>query len=73
METRTISFIKAVTYRLLGSLTTFAGCYFFTGKWSISLGVSAFDFVAKIILFYVHERAWEHIKQLKEYKDLDLL
>ena len=62
METRTLSLIKAVTYRLLGSLTTFAGCYFFTGKLTVSFGVSVFDFLAKIMLYYAHERIWEHIK-----------
>ena len=62
METRTISFIKAISYRILGSITTFLACLFFTGKPFVSLGVSVFDFFAKIALFYVHERAWEHFK-----------
>jgi adenylylsulfate kinase len=63
METRTISLLKAISYRILGSLTTFLGCYLFTGKVFMSMGVSVFDFVAKIVLFYAHERAWEHIKK----------
>jgi hypothetical protein len=77
METKTISFAKAISYRLLGSLLTFIGCYIFTGKWSISLGVSIFDFFAKITLYYVHERVWEHFKIkidnffVKVKKDLD--
>jgi len=62
METKILSLIKAISYRILGSMVTFIGCYVFTGKWSISLGVSVFDFFAKIVLFYVHERIWEHIK-----------
>jgi len=63
METRTVSLLKAISYRILGSITTFLACFFFTGKPFISLGVSVFDFFAKTILYYVHERAWEHIKK----------
>jgi len=62
METRTVSLLKAISYRIFGSLITFLACYFFTGKPFVSLGVSVFDFFAKIVLFYVHERIWEHIK-----------
>jgi len=63
METRTISLLKAISYRIFGSLFTFLACFIFTGKPFISLGVSVFDFFAKIVLYYVHERAWERIKQ----------
>jgi uncharacterized membrane protein len=63
METKILSLIKAISYRILGSMVTFIGCYVFTGKWSISLGVSIFDFAAKIVLYYIHERIWEHIKK----------
>jgi uncharacterized membrane protein len=63
METKILSLIKAISYRILGSMVTFIGCYIFIGKWSISLGVSIFDFVAKIVLYYIHERIWEHIKK----------
>jgi adenylylsulfate kinase len=63
METRTVSLLKAISYRIFGSLVTFLACYLFTGKAVVSIGVSIFDFFAKIILFYVHERIWEKIKQ----------
>ena len=62
METRTISLLKAISYRFLGSLTTFLACFMFTGKPFMSLGVSVFDFFFKIVLFYVHERVWEKVK-----------
>jgi adenylylsulfate kinase len=66
METRTVSLLKAISYRILGSLTTFLACFMFTGKPFISLGVSVFDFFFKIVLFYVHERAWEMVKKKLE-------
>jgi uncharacterized membrane protein len=62
METRLLSLIKAISYRIFGSLITFLGCYIFTDKFVVSVSVSIFDFFAKIVLFYVHERIWERIK-----------
>jgi uncharacterized membrane protein len=63
METKTVSLIKAITYRIFGSLVTFLGCYIFTGKTTVSAAVSIFDFFFKIIVYYVHERVWESIKK----------
>ena len=60
-EPRSISLIKSISYRMFGTLTTFIGCYLFTGKVVLSVGVGIFDFFAKIILFYLHERAWVHV------------
>ena len=60
-EPRTISLIKSISYRMFGTLVTFIGCYLFTGKIVLSAGVGVFDFFAKIILFYLHERAWVHV------------
>ena len=63
-EPRSISLIKSISYRILGTLVTFLGCFLFTGKFVLSAGVGAFDFFAKIILFYVHERAWVHVPDM---------
>ena len=63
-EPRSISFNKSISYRLFGTMTTFVGCYIFTGKVVLSLGVGIFDFFAKIILFYAHERAWVHVPDM---------
>lgn len=60
-EPRSISLIKSISYRLFGTMTTFVGCYIFTEKVVLSVGVGVFDFFAKIILFYIHERAWVHV------------
>jgi len=70
METRTVSLLKAISYRIFGSLVTFLACFIFTGKPFISLGVSVFDFFAKIVLFYIHERIWEGIKVQIDYNNL---
>jgi uncharacterized membrane protein len=63
-EPRSISLIKSISYRLFGTLVTFLGCFLFTGKVALSLGVGLFDFFSKIVLFYVHERAWVHVPEM---------
>jgi len=59
-----IALYKAVTYRLLGSLSTFVISWFMTKSIKISLGISILEFLGKIGLYYIHERIWN--KLLKE-------
>ena len=63
-EPRSISLLKSISYRMFGTLTTFVGCYVFTGKVVLSVGVGIFDFFAKLVLFYLHERAWVHVPEM---------
>jgi uncharacterized membrane protein len=63
-EPRSISLLKSISYRMFGTLTTFIGCYLFTGKVVLSVGVGVFDFFAKLVLFYLHERAWVHVPEM---------
>jgi len=63
-EPRSISLLKSISYRMFGTITTFIGCYLFTGKVVLSAGVGVFDFFAKLVLFYLHERAWVHVPEM---------
>lgn len=62
METNKRSLAKAVSYRLLGSLFTFVIAFIFTGDVLVSSAVGIVDLIVKVILFYLHERAWNLIK-----------
>ncbi len=53
---------KAVSYRVFGSLGTAAAAYCVTGDARLGVMVGAFDSVAKIGLYYIHERAWYRIR-----------
>jgi len=61
-ETHTRSFSKAVSWRVLATLTTVAIVFLFTRKLALSIGVGFVEVIAKLILYYGHERIWNAIK-----------
>jgi adenylylsulfate kinase len=61
VESRARSIVKAVSYRILGSITTGLIVFVITGKADLSLGVGGLDMVAKIAVYFVHERIWDRI------------
>jgi uncharacterized membrane protein len=61
MESNTRSLAKAVSYRLLGSGVTALIVLLWTGQVGLSAGVGVLDMVAKIGLYFLHERIWNHI------------
>jgi adenylylsulfate kinase len=61
MESRARSIVKAVSYRILGSITTGLIVFVITGKADLSLGVGGLDMAAKIAVYFVHERIWDRI------------
>lgn len=50
--------VKAVTYRFFGSAATFIIGWIITGNVAIGVSISSIDFFTKIVLYYLHERAW---------------
>ena len=57
-EAHSRSIIKAISWRILGSIDTFVISYFVTGKLVFALSIASVETVTKIILFYGHERVW---------------
>ena len=60
-ETHKRSIIKAVSWRAFGMLATTLIVFAFTKKVVLSLSVGLAEAAVKIILFYLHERAWEKV------------
>ena len=54
------SIVKAVSWRILGSLDTAFWGWFFTSSFKIAGSIAAFEVITKIVLYYFHERAWAH-------------
>lgn len=52
------SFIKAITWRLFGSLDTFILSWIITGHIVIALTITSVEFFTKILLYWLHERIW---------------
>jgi uncharacterized membrane protein len=55
------SFVKAVSWRMTGTIDTIIISFLITGrvKWAFSIG--GIEVFTKIALYYVHERVWNKI------------
>jgi len=56
------SFIKAVSWRTVGSIDTFLLSWLITGKVNLGAFIAGTEVITKIGLYYFHERAWARIK-----------
>ena len=56
------SLVKSVTWRFFSGLDTFARSWLFTGKLEYAWEITSAETVTKIILYYLHERAWRMVK-----------
>jgi uncharacterized membrane protein len=59
IESHPRSFVKAVSWRILGSLDTFIWSLVMTGSFTIAGSIAGFEVISKIFLFYFHERLWD--------------
>lgn len=58
-ESHLRSVLKAVTYRVLGTVTTGILAYAVTGDFRVSVTITALEPLVKTIVYYLHERAWQ--------------
>jgi uncharacterized membrane protein len=59
--TKERSMLKAWTYRVFGTLTSFAIVYIITNKGSLATLIAFWETVVKIGVYYWHERVWDKI------------
>jgi uncharacterized membrane protein len=55
------TFFKTVTYRIFGSALSFSGTLIISNDLKVSSCVAAVDFLAKPILYFLHEAIWDKI------------
>lgn len=60
-ESRLRSFLKAITYRITGTITTAILVWILTGSFDIALAIGALEPLVKIVIYYLHERAWQSV------------
>lgn len=59
------SFMKSVSWRIVGTLDTILISYFITGKVTVALSIGSIEVLTKTILYYFHERLWARIHKFK--------
>ena len=57
-EAHSRSFLKAVSWRITGSVDTFLLSLLITGSFKFAGSIAATEMITKIVLYYFHERAW---------------
>jgi uncharacterized membrane protein len=55
------SILKAVSWRLTGSVDTLIISYLITGKFTYAFAISGVELFTKVGLYYFHERVWEKL------------
>ncbi len=59
---RWISATKAVSWRIVGTIDTWIISYLITGKWELAFSIASVEVFSKVLLYYIHERAWEKVR-----------
>ncbi|HEY4415889.1 MAG TPA: DUF2061 domain-containing protein [Verrucomicrobiae bacterium] len=64
------SLIKAISWRITGSVDTMILTFIITRKWKWALTITGIELFTKIGLYYLHERVWEKLSfgRVKEAK-----
>ena len=62
------SFIKSVSWRIIGTIDTILISYFVTGKINFALSIGMIELITKMGLYVVHERVWNRFSWGKTKK-----
>ncbi len=58
-ESHVRSVLKGFTWRIIATSTTITIAYIITGEIGDALTIGSIEFVGKIFIYYLHERAWQ--------------
>ena len=58
-ESHLRSLLKASSWRVVATTTTAVIAYFVTGEVTAAVMIGGIEFVAKFLIYYLHERAWQ--------------
>ncbi len=61
-SSRTLSLVKALTWRITATLTTAAIAYLVTGELKTAVMIGSIEFVLKFMTYYGHERVWNFVR-----------
>lgn len=60
------SIVKAISWRIVGTLDTIVISWVIIGEISLALSIGLVEVVTKMILYFFHERTWNIIKWGKQ-------
>ena len=60
-ESHIRSIIKGLTWRFIATGMIFGITYFTTGEIAMAMKVAAIEFPVKLLIYYLHERAWQSV------------
>lgn len=49
---------KTISWRIIGTLDTIILSGVITGSWELGLAIGGVEIVTKMVLYFLHERAW---------------
>lgn len=49
---------KTITWRIVGTIDTIVLSGILTGSWTMGLTIGGVEVITKMILYFLHERAW---------------
>lgn len=55
------SLTKTFTWRGMASVDTFALSYILSGSFAVAGSIASLEVLTKMVLYYVHERAWANL------------
>ena len=61
LDTQKRTIAKTMTWRVTASLTTFIIAWILTGDLLIGASIGFIEAIAKIFLYYFHERIWNNL------------
>lgn len=60
------SILKAISWRIVGTIDTMLISYFITGKITMAITIGSIEVVTKMLLYFFHERVWNFVKWGKQ-------
>lgn len=62
MEHPIRSFAKSISWRVTATITTIVLVFLFSGELALAFKVGVLEVVAKLLIYYTHERLWSKTK-----------
>jgi uncharacterized membrane protein len=56
------SIVKTLSWRFIGTIDTICISWLITGTLTLAFSIGMVELISKILLYYFHERTWNHIK-----------